>query len=91
MTQDLDRLFSKECIAVFEFEDGSLVTSRVTLNPNILSNYGFQNLDGLVDLDLGVVIPKYMFEYLVGFEDLDSSNLTNPFYNFFNLGGKVSW
>ena len=91
MTDDLARLFAGECIAVFEFEDGSLIVSKVTLNQEILKKNNVDHLDGLVDLDLKKVIPKYMFEYFIGFEDLNFLDKLNPIHKFFNLGGKVSW
>ncbi len=83
-------LMNEICVIAFQFDDGSVVTSRTTLNPQILQEQGLQDLDGLVDLDERKIIPEYMFAYYVGVEHEGSLELS-PIQEPFNQGGKVSW
>lgn len=90
MTEEVKALFDGIKTMVFAFPDGSVVTSRVTLNPDILAKHGFSDVDGFVDLDVGKPIPQYMFEHLAGIDDEKNIKLSE-IHVLFNLGGKVSW
>ena len=90
MKEEVKALFDGICTIAFQFPDGSVVTSHVTTNPEILEDLGLQDLDGLVDLDERKIIPDYMFDYVAGIatdEDITLSSIQE----LFNQGGKVSW
>ena len=84
MKEEVKALFDGICTIAFQFPDGSVVTSHVTTNPEILEDRGLQ------DLDERKIIPDYMFDYVAGIatdEDITLSSIQE----LFNQGGKVSW
>ena len=86
----MKRLFDKVCDIVFTFPDGSELLCRTTLDPGLLSQYGYTNVDGFVDLSSGRYIPEELF--LEDFSIFDEGTYQlSDLDNIFNSGGKLSW
>lgn len=90
MNSKLVPLFEGICTIIFYFADGTSLRVTTTLNPDILTSYGAQHLDGIVDLDTLKIIPDNYFD--LTFEIIPGIvALTSELDTLLNNGGKVAW
>ena len=86
----MTELFSRICKVLFTFEDGSTLLCVTTLNPDILSEKGLADVNGIIDLSSGKIMPEDLFDY--PFEILaDNDDPRSDLDKFFDIGGKVHW
>lgn len=84
------RLLSKVYDIVFTFEDGSEILCAVTLNEDILTSMGWNNVDGFIDILSGRVIPPGLFSMPFTIHEQGTYKLSS-LDEIFNDGGKLSW
>lgn len=90
MKTNIKSLFTDYCTIIFTYEDGSQVKAITTLNKELLKREGYGEVDGMVDLTTGKLIPEELFEesfdIIVGVE-----KLTNSLDLYFEKYAKTSW
>ena len=86
----MEQLFEHIVDITFTLADGSELLCTTTLNHEILSSYGYGEIDAFVDMSSGRIIPEDMFNFDFRIEPKGTHKLS-PLDLLFQNGGKIHW